>query len=178
MSEEKQTQPIQIVSELDKQYRTEVDQDEKDLHSWAEKEFSSEHIKAEEEKIETDFRESFDQVKKDFNEFTQSELFKETAEAGKEFFGNLGSMICEGWKYGFSRLVQVEPFTTLDQLAKQEIKSLKSNSQLKDFVFEAEEKLEAFNQDLFSKLDDFFHGQDQLPARIYTFKHEDTDEES
>ncbi|MCF0246532.1 MAG: hypothetical protein HUJ55_06880 [Ileibacterium sp.] len=152
MREEDNSESDEIVDEA----KAEVESMFEKLRTRLEKDVDPEKIKAELLKVSQDVNKVLGTTKEKVIDVANSEQFKNTMAAGKDFVSGTGAMIVDGLKYGYDKLMEVPQFKQAAGKVDDSIGNLRKSDKLKDMVGAAEKGVSEFNKGLFKTLNSFF----------------------
>ncbi len=127
-----------------------------DLSSWMKENTQPERVKAEMKAAATKVNDVLNHTKTKVEEVAQSEQFKKTLESGKEFVIGTGTMIADGLKYGYDKLLEIPEVKKAADYVGEQVDNLRKSETLKNIVDKSEEGLNALNKSIFSGLKSFF----------------------
>lgn len=152
MREEGNEKSDEIVDEAEQK----IDQMYDDFRAWLKTNTSPEKVKADVEKLKQDTASLIEKTREKVSEVANSPTFKETMKAGGDFIKGAGSMIGEGFQYGYDKLMGIPEVKKVAEKVDEGVDKLRQSKFLKDAVSGAEKGLSEFNQAVFKGLNDFF----------------------
>jgi hypothetical protein len=127
-----------------------------DFRNWLKTNTEPEHVKEEFGKFTAETAKILNATKEKAAEVANSEQFKKTMESGKDFITGTGTMIGDGLKYGYSKLMDIPEFKKAADKVETGVDDLRKNEKLKDFVEGTEKGISRFNESVFAGIKSFF----------------------
>jgi hypothetical protein len=132
-----------------------------DCRSWIKANADPEAVKEQLQKAADDAGKVLNATKEKVIEVSQSEQFKKTVEAGKDFIVGTGTMIADGLKYGADTLMKNPTVKKVVDKADEKLDALRDNKNLQEAVDKTEEAVDKLNAAIFQGIKKFFHNGDE-----------------
>lgn len=127
-----------------------------DMRRWIRENGDPEVVKERLEKGRQDIAKVLTETRDSVIALANSEQFKNTVEAGKEFVVGTGSMIADGVKYGADQLMKNPTINRVVTDVDSKLDSLRENENLKEVVNSAEDAMDKLNAAIFNGIRSFF----------------------
>ncbi len=127
-----------------------------DLSAWMKENTQPERVKAEMKAAAAKINEVLNHTREKVEEVAKSEQFKKTMESGKDFVIGTGSMIADGLRYGYDKLLEIPEVKKAADYVGGQVNELRKNQTLKNIVDKSEEGLSSLNKSIFNGLKSFF----------------------
>lgn len=138
----------------------------KDFRTWMKENTQPEKIKEEMNHVADQTKKILNDTKKTVVDVANSQQFKDTMAAGKDFITGTGTMIGDGLKYGYDKMMEVPELKKVSDKVSEGVDKLRDSEALKDFVNNAEKGLNDMNNAIFASLHSFFEGsKKEAPAK-------------
>lgn len=152
MREADNTENAEIVDEAEKKLDTIFD----DFRTWVETNTQPEKVKENLDKLKDDTASLLNNTREKVIETANSEQFKQTMQSGKDFVTGTATIIGDGFKYGYDKLMEVPEFRKAAGHVDEGINRLRQNETLKTIADKAEEGINNLNKALFEGIHSFF----------------------
>lgn len=148
------------------------------LKAWMQTNTQPERVKAEMKTAIEKVNETLEKTRQGVIEVAESDQFKKTMEAGKDFVIGTGTMIADGLQYGYDKLLEIPEFKKAADFVGSKVDDLRHSEALKSFVDRSEEGLSQLNASIFNGLKSFFTPQDSEKKEDLPDLPEDNDQDS
>ena len=152
MREEDNTESDEIVTEAQEKVSTIFD----DLRSWMNENTNPENIKSQMETVSREVAALLEETRKKVLDVAESDQFKQTVEAGKQFITGTGAMIADGLKYGYGKLMEVPELKKAADSFDENMNNFRKSGVAQEIISNAEKGVGDFNKALFGALNKFF----------------------
>lgn len=132
-----------------------------DLRKWLEENTNPEAVRERLQKAADDVNRVVQDTKQRVIEVSNSEQFKKTMEAGRDFIVGTGSLIADGVKYGADQLMKNPTINKAVTTVDEKLDVLRENKALQDGVDRMEEAVDKLNAAIFTGLKKFFEKPDR-----------------
>lgn len=163
MRENDNQENSEIVNEAEKKLDVIFDE----FRKWFETNTQPDKVKENLEQLKNDTANLLNNTREKVIETAESEQFKDTMHAGKDFVSGTAGMIGDGFKYGYDKLMEVPEFKKVADKFDEGIDKLRHSEGLKNLATAAEKSAAEFNNALFKGINNFFAShseEDELPA--------------
>lgn len=154
MREENNEENSEIVDEAEKK----IDAIYDDFRKWFETNTNPDKVKENLEKLREDTAKTLNDARERVIEAANSEQFKNTMTAGKDFVTGTAGMIGDGFKYGYDKLMEVPEFKKVADAVDEGVTKIRQNETLATIVDQAEKGINDLNNAVFKGLRSFFEG--------------------
>lgn len=145
-----------------------------DMRQWIRENGDPEVVKERLEKGRADIAKVLEDTKNNVIALANSDQFRKTMEAGRDFVVGTGNMIADGVKYGADQLMKNPTISKVVNDVDGKLDTLRENENLKSAVNSAEEAVDKLNTAIFNGIKSFFSktasqksaasGEEDLPA--------------
>lgn len=157
LEEENNTENEKIISDAKEKIKAVFD----DLQIWIKNNTEPEKVKEGLNKAKDESIRILKTTKDKAIEISNSEQFKNTVSAGKDFLVGAGTLIGDGLKAGADVLMRNENIKNIVDTADQKLDVLRENENLKNVVDAAEDVTQKVNDAVFSGIRKFFDKKDR-----------------
>lgn len=134
-----------------------------DLRTWIKENSDPQVVKAHLQKAADDCANVLNQAKAAVIEVAESEQFKKTMEAGKDFMVGTGTLIANGLKAGADQLMKNPNINKAVTQIDEKLDTIRDNENVKEAVNKTQEALEKMNTAIFNGIRSFFDHPDRKP---------------
>ena len=135
-----------------------------DFRKWLSENANPEAIKEKTEELRKGTVKILNETKEEVGKVTSSPEFKETVAAGGKFFGGIGSMISEGFKYGYDKLMAIPEVKEAADKVDEGVDKLRENKFLKQSSETIAKGVEDLSSSVSNGLKSFFSADEKKPA--------------
>lgn len=132
-----------------------------ELRTWIQENSDPEVVKARLQKAADDCTRILNQAKATVTEVAQSEQFKNTMEAGKDFVVGTGTLIANGLKAGADQLMKNPAISKTVNQIDEKLDTIRDNENVKEAVNKTQEAVEKLNTAIFNGIRSFFEHPDR-----------------
>lgn len=134
-----------------------------DMRKWIRENGDPEVLKERLEKGREDITRVMEDTKNNVIALANSEQFKKTVEAGRDFVVGTGTMIADGVKYGADQLMKNPTINKAVKDVDSKLDTLRQNENLKSAVDTAEDAVDKLNSAIFNGIRSFFGKHEDKP---------------
>ncbi len=152
MRENDNAENSEIVDEAEEKLDTIFD----DFRKWIDENTNPDKVKENLDKLKNDTANLLNTTREKVIETAESEQFKDTMKAGKDFVTGTAGMIGDGFKYGYEKLMEIPEFKQVASKVDEGIDKLRHSESLRNLASAAEKGAADFNNAIFKGINSFF----------------------